>query len=145
MKKWIVRIIIAVLIIGAFAGVGMITYHVGYQQGAQGTGVGLPFIFGHAGRFGQSSQMHPGFDNDFNHRSMPGFGNSRFNVMNHGRGFGFFSPFRFLFSVAFLGLVIWFGYRLFKGNGWQLSLTRQPASNETAPDEPKKKKAKSKD
>jgi len=153
MKKWIVRIIITILIIGAFAGVGMVTYRVGYQQGAQGTANGLPFMFGHSGRFNQGSQfrqddmpqVHPGMNNGFDHNFMPGFGGSRFNVMNHGRSFGFFSPFHFLFNIILVGLVIWLGYKLFKGNGWQLSLSRQSASSEAAPDEPKKKKAKSKD
>lgn len=136
MKKWIVRIIVALLVIGAFAGVGMVSYRIGYQQGVQGTNAGMPALFGHAERFNQNPlfrrdtmpQFHPGFSDDFNHRSMPVFGNSRFTVMNHGSNFGFFSPFRFLFNIALLGLVIWLGYKLFKGNGWQLSLTRQPTS-----------------
>ena len=153
MKKWIVRIIIAVLIIGAFAGVGMVAYRVGYQQGAQGTGAGLSFMFDHFGRFNQGSQFrqddmpqfHPGMNSGFDHRSMPGFGDGRFGITRRGGAFSFFSPFHFLFSILLVVLVIWLGYKLFKGNGWQLSLTRQSVSNETAPDEPKKKKAKSKD
>jgi len=153
MKKWITRIIVAVLFIGAFAGVGMVTYRIGYQQGSQGTGAGLPFIFGHSGRPNQSPQFrqddmpqfHPGFNNGFDHRSMPGFGDGRFTIMNRGSIFGFFSPLHFFFNIVLLGVVIWLGYKLFKGNGWQLSLSRQSANEETTPDEPKKKKAKSKD
>lgn len=152
MKKWIIRIIVAILIIGAFAGVGVIAYRVGYQQGTQGTDAGLPF-FGHSGRLNQSPQfrqddmpqLHPGFNEGFDHRSMPGFGNSRFSITRRGGAFSFFSPFHFLFSIILVGLVIWLGYKLFKGNGWQLSLTRQSAGSETAPNESKKKKAKSKD
>jgi hypothetical protein len=59
----------------------------------------------------------------FKHGFGLGFSNNHLAMMNRGRGFGFFPPFQFLFLMVILGLFIWFGYRLFKGNDWQLSLT----------------------
>ena len=35
MKKWFIRIVVAILVIGAFAGVGFTAYHLGYGQGAR--------------------------------------------------------------------------------------------------------------
>jgi len=147
MKKWISRIIIAILFIAAFAGVGLVSYRVGYQQGVQGTNAGMPALFGHFNqgpqfRQGDMPQFHPGLNDNFDHRSMPGFGNNRFTVMDRGRSFGFFSPVHFLFNIALLGLVIWLGYKLFKGNGWQLSLTRQPGNNGVAIDTQKEESTK---
>jgi hypothetical protein len=43
--------------------------------------------------------------------------------MPFGRGFGFlFSPIRLLIQLAFLGLIVWLGYKLL--TGWRFSLTR---------------------
>lgn len=148
MKKWITRIIIAVLLIGAFAGVGMFAYHVGYQQGTQGINGGMPSLYNRSEQFNQNPhfgrnempQFHPGFNQGPERR----FGNDRFSMMDRGRGFGFFSPFQFLFRIAIIGFVIWLGYKLFKGNGWQLSLSRQTANDEVESKTPKKKSTKSK-
>lgn len=126
MKKWIIRIIVAVLVIGAFAGAGFAGYRIGYSHGAQATDDGNkipPFA-----RFERGGpEVLPGF----NHRFEPGFdrGFSRDGgvVMRQRGGFGFFSPFMLLARVALLGLVIWVVYILFKGNGWTLSLTRAAA------------------
>jgi hypothetical protein len=129
MNKWITRIIVAILVIGALAGFGITAYRLGHQQGAQGTGEDISLFFNRPDGFerDRTPQIIPGRnDRGFNRGPGHGFGTNRFMMMDRGRGLGFFSPFQLLFRIALLGLVIWFGYRLFKGNGWQLSLTRQP-------------------
>ena len=129
MNKWISRLIIAVLLIGALAGIGITAYRFGFQQGAQTTGTEAPqFLHRFDGR--DMPQFLPFRDNH-------NFGNNRFPMMERGRGFGFFSPFLLLVKVALLGLVIWFGYSLFKGKGWTLSLTRQSVNNESEAVTPK--------
>ena len=84
-------------------------------------------------------------DNRFHGSHMDGFGSryspfGRSGMMGHGNFF--FSPFSFLFRIAFLGLAIWLIYKLVtgfkKGNGWQLSYTRQPAAPEVVDEEPEK-------
>jgi hypothetical protein len=144
MKKWIVRILLAVLVFGAFAAVGFIGYRVGLSHGAQFSGDvvkntprgtepfhrgGMPnFQFGFQGRdFERGFQEH-GFQ------------------MRHRGGFGFMPPFIPLVHVALLGLIIWFAYKMFKGNGWTLSLTRvQPIENLPVETEASKKKSAKKD
>jgi hypothetical protein len=130
MNKWITRIIIAILVIGAFAGIGIAAYRIGYNQGAQATGVGMPHqMLNRFDRFDRNNmpQFHPGVNDQSFKQS---FGHSQFSTLNRGRNIGFFSPFHFLFRIAVFGLLIWIGYKLFTGNGWQLSFTRQPANNE---------------
>jgi hypothetical protein len=127
--------LVTILILGAFAGIGITTYRIGYQQGAQGAGVVVSLPFARFDWFAGNRRSVP--DNlpqfiprmnghSFKHGFGLGFSNNHLAMMNRGRGFGFFPPFQFLFLMVILGLFIWFGYRLFKGNGWQLSLTRQP-------------------
>lgn len=118
MKKWIVRILVAVLVIGAFAAVGFVGYRIGFSHGAQVAG-----DFENAPRFAQPFQRDeaPGFAVGSHQRGFP----DRELQKNHrGRGFGFASPFFALIKIALFGLVIWVAYMLFKGNGWTLSLTR---------------------
>ena len=123
MKKWIIRIILAIVVIGAFAGVGFAGYRIGLSQGAQLSG-----NFDDTPRFVERYHKdgipglplgvysdHRGFDR--------GFGPGGF----HGRSFGLMSPLFFLLKIALIGLIVWGVYKLFTGNGWQLSFTRQPA------------------
>lgn len=141
MKKWIVRILIAVLVIGAFAAVGFVGYRAGFSRGVQSSGnfekgprVTEPFHRGGMPEFQFGFQ-----DRDFNR----GFPQREFQ-MRHRGGLDFFSPFMFLVRIALLGLVIWLAYMIFKGNGWQLSLTRvQPTESiKTETESPKKKSSK---
>ena len=137
MKKWIVRIIVAILVIGAFAGVGFAAYHMGYSHGAR-TSVNIGNMPPLADRSEQGKVtdfQFPFHDRGFPHREFE---------MRHRGGFGFISPFMFLARIALFGLVIWFFYMMFKGNGWQLSLTRhQPTDRLKADtDAPRKKSAK---
>ena len=142
MKKWIVRILLAVVVIGAFAAVGFVGYRIGLSHGAQFSG-DLP------------KNIVRGAE-PFEHRGMPefqfGFQGQDFQrgfqergfQMRHRGGFGFMPPFMPLVYVTLLGLAIWFAYKMFKGNGWTLSLTRvQPVEHSsTEAETPKKKSAK---
>jgi len=131
MKKWIVRIILAIVVIGAFAGVGLAGYRLGLNQGAQFSGkfdVG-PQAMERFHKDGMSEFQFGFHHNDRGFHS--GFGGPG---GFHGRGFGFMSPLFVLLKVAVLGLLAWVGYTLFTRNGWQLSLTRHPA--ETPPAQP---------
>lgn len=130
MKIWIVRILAVILFLGALAAAGMAGYRVGYLHAAQASvnSDDVPRVgrFHHGGfdmpKFGD--QTGRGFQHDF-HSGNP--------MLSHRGGFGF-SPFGVLFKVAFLGLVIWGVYLLFKGNGWQLTLARvQPLAEQTSP------------
>ena len=128
MKKWFLRIVITILVLGAFAGVGFTTYRIGFNQGIQTTNNFTPPL---ANRFNRDNmpQFNPGM-NDRN--GGPGFAPNHFFMMQRGGRMGFFSPFQFLWRIAFFGLIIWLGYQLFRGNGWHLSLTRhqaQPVEN----------------
>lgn len=118
MKKWIIRILTAVLVIGAFAAVGFGGYRLGFSRGAQVSG-----NFENAPRFVQPFPRDemPGRMFGSPHR---GFPDREYQMMRRGGNFGFGLPFFFLIKVALLGLVIWLAYMLFKGNGWTLSLTR---------------------
>ncbi len=121
MKKWITRILIAVLVIGAFAVVGFGGYRLGFNQGAQ-----VSSNFENAPRFAQPFPRDemPGRMFGSQHR---GFLNGEYQMTHRGRGFGLIPPFFGLIKIALLSLVLWLAYMLFKGNGWTLSLTRVAA------------------
>lgn len=130
MNKWIIRIILAIVVIGAFAGVGFAGYRLGLSQGVQLSGT-----FDDAPRFAERFHKGamPDFEFGFNHNER-GFHRGPGNRGFHGRGFGFISPLLVLFKAAVLGFIAWGVYKLFTGNGWQLSFTRQPV--ETPPAQP---------
>lgn len=140
MKKWIVRILIAVLAIGAFAAVGFLGYRVGFGHGARSS-VNLENLAPFAERSERDKMPDAPFGFQ-NHEFQRGFPQREFQ-MRHGGGFGF-SAFMFLGRIALLGLIIWLAYMIFKGNGWQLSLARvQPVESlKTETESPKKKTAK---
>ena len=120
MKKVLLSLLAALVVLGLFAAIGYAGYRFGYAQGAQAA----PSTAN-----GQAPQLRP-FDG-WNPRRMPmhdfgfdrgferGFGMRGFP----GIGFGFFSPLLFLVRLAVLGLVLWFVYWLFTRSGWRL--TRQ--------------------
>lgn len=115
MKTWIIRILIAVLVIGAFAAVGFAGYRIGFSHGAQFSG----------------NENAPRFTQPFHRGGMPefadGFHQRGFHMTPHARGFGLASPFFALIKIALLGLLVWAGYKLFTSAGWQLTFTRQEA------------------
>lgn len=113
MKKVMLTLLAALVLLGLFAAVGYAGYRFGYTQGAQ--------IIAN----GQAPELRP-FDG-WGPRRMPmhdfgldrGFGMRGFPM----RGFGFFSPLLFLIRLAVLALILWFVYWLFTRSGWRL--TRQ--------------------
>ncbi|NWG33309.1 MAG: hypothetical protein HXY42_02620 [Chloroflexi bacterium] len=122
MKKVLLTILAVIVIVGALAGVGFAGYRIGYVQGAAANG-NAPF-------FARPDRMNPnmpGFRRDFGmwrqpyHAPMMGGG---------GFGFSFFTPFRFLWNIAVLALIIWFVYWLFTQSGWRI--TRQTNSESPA-------------
>ena len=142
MKKVLLTLLAIIVVLGVLGGVGFAGYRIGYRQGALATTDGAIPRFDRLPQFDRDRmpQFHPGMnERNFNR----GFAPNHFPMMQRGGGFGFFSPFQFLWRLAIIGLVIWVGYQLFKGNGWQLSLIRHSAVPPTAePDAPKKKTTK---
>jgi len=117
MKKVSLTLLAMVIILGALAGAGFIGYRIGYNQGASGNAA-----FAHTNQIPMPMQR---FDHDF---AIPRYNNYRSPMMGRG-GFGinFFSPFRILWNIAILALIIWFVYWLFTKSGWQI--TRNTSSS----------------
>src|SRR5215204_6349836 len=132
MKKVILTLLGIILVLGVLAGAGFVGYRFGYMQGATSDieSAALPALRDRGFDL-QGMPMH-NFGNNFERRfnNMPG--HQDFGFMDrgmHGGGFGLFSPFHFIVQIAVLGLIIWLVYKLFTGNGWKLSLTRQTVEN----------------
>lgn len=140
MKKWIVRILVAVLVIGALAAAGFVGYRLGFNESVQFSG-----NRDNAPRGAESAHRGamPDFQFGFHGRGVQ----QRGFQMGHGvRSFGFALPLFGLIKIALLGLVLWLAYMFFKGNGWTLSLTRvQPVESLKAETESPKKKTVKKD
>ena len=129
MKKTLLVIGIIILALGALAGAGFAGFKFGYMRGAtasQGT-FNTTFDYHHP-MFGAGGMMPADGFHQNNRGFHQGFGPGGIPRMERGRGFDFFGPISFLIRIAVLGLILWLTYRFFKGNGWQLSLTRQPAA-----------------
>jgi hypothetical protein len=123
MKKVLLTILAVIVIVGALAGVGFAGYRIGYVQGAAANG-NAPF-------FARPDRMNPnmpGFHRDFGMWKQP----YHTPIMGRG-GFGFslFTPFRFLWNIAVLALIIWFVYWLFTQSGWRI--TRQTTTETETP------------
>ncbi|HEX9838097.1 MAG TPA: hypothetical protein VGA72_02055 [Anaerolineales bacterium] len=127
MRKVLLSLIAAVLVIGLFAAVGYSAYRVGYNQGAQATDAGDTPPFRQFEDFRPRGMPMDNFGRDIERGFNRGFGPGEFPRM----GFGFFSPILFLGRIAALGLVLWFIYWLFTRSGWRL--TRTPQATAAAP------------
>jgi hypothetical protein len=130
MKKVILGILGAILVLGLFAGVGYAGYRIGFNQGAQFAADGNAPRFNRFDRDGLPRFM-PYFDRSFSPRW--------FGMTPHNRGFGFFPPFfflGFLGRIALIGLILWFVVWLFTRSGWRLSLTN---TNQAAVNQPSAK------
>ncbi len=132
MKKILKILLFTTLGIASLAGAGVAGFKMGIRQ-ATAIESGDEKSFGGFHRFGNDGDPQQGFHHfggpGFNHPGQ-GFGPGR----THG-GRGFISPFFILAKLALLGLLAWLGYKLFKGNGWQLTLARvQPAATQTSPE-----------
>ncbi len=130
MKKVFLTLLGIIVVVGVLAGAGFAGYRFGYMHGAVANADGLsqPALRGHG--FGlQGMPMH-NFGNNFERgfNNMPGHQGFMDRGMRGG-GMGFFSPFHFLARIAVFGLILWLAYKLFTGNGWKLSLTRQTIDN----------------
>lgn len=126
MKKFLLTLLGVILVVGALAGVGFAGYRMGYAQGATSSG-NAPF-------FGRFERMHPDFapmphfDREFGFRVQP------YHSPMMGRGFfgiNFFSPFRILWNIAILALIVWFVVWLFTRSGWRI--IRQTGTEPTNP------------
>lgn len=116
MKKVLLTLLAVIVVLGALAGAGYAGYRIGYNQGATNSG-NIPF-------FGRAERMNPNFMPRFNHNFGYRVQPYRSPMMGRGDfGFNFFSPFRLLWNIAILALVIWFAYWLFTKSGWRI--TRQ--------------------
>ena len=141
MKKVLLTLLGIILVAGVLAGAGFAGYRIGYNQGALASTDGTVQLAPLGKGFGMHGMpmrnFNQGFDERrFNQRIGPG----DFGMMGRGGGmrFDFFSPFHFIIRLAVFGLIIWLAYKLFTGNGWKLSLTRQTVENpkvEPAPTE----------
>jgi len=131
MKKVILSIIGAVLVIGLFAGAGFAGYRIGYSRGVQASANGDAPLFGRFERFGPERMPMPNFGRDFERGFDRGFP-QRFHMMQRGRGFGMFSPLIFLAQLTIWALLIGLVYVLFTRSGLRLSLTKQPVQNPPA-------------
>ena len=131
MKKVLLTLFGIIVVVGVLAGAGFAGYRFGYMQGATAEvdRASLP-AFRDRG-FGLRGMPMHNFGNNFERGFIMIPGHQGFGYMErgHGGGFGFFSPFRFLVQIAIVGLIIWLAYKLFTGNGWTLSLTRQAVEN----------------
>jgi hypothetical protein len=119
MKKVLLSLLAALVVLGLFAAIGYAGYRFGYAQGAQAAPSTAD---------GQAPELRP-FDG-WNLRRMPmhdfgferrferGVGMRGFPMM----GVGFF-PLILLGRIIVLALIIWFVYWLFTRSGWRL--TRQ--------------------
>ena len=141
MKKVLLTLLGIILVAGVLAGAGFAGYRIGYNHGALASADEVVRL----APLGKDFSMHglpmqnfnQGFDErGFNQRIGPG----DFGMMGRGGGmrFNLFFPFHFIIRLAVFGLIIWLAYKLFTGNGWKLSLTRQTVENpkvEPAPTE----------
>jgi len=132
MKKVLLTLLAAVLIIGVLAGAGFAGYRVGYSQGAQASANGNAQTPGRPENFGPDGPPFQNFGRDFDRGFNHGFPRQGFQMMHRGRGFGIFSPFMFLGHIAVWGILIWLVYLLFTRSGLRLSLTKQPVQNTPA-------------
>jgi cell division septal protein FtsQ len=126
MKRILLILLSIIVLLALFGAAGYTGYRFGYTQGVQ-TSV-------------NGDSIRPGirpFD-DFNPRGMHNFGMDREFQRGFGpgrfpmRGFGFFSPLRWLAPLAVLALIALFVYWLFTRSGWHL--TRQ--TTESIPPHP---------
>lgn len=115
MKKFLLTLLAVIVVVGALAGIGYAGYRMGYAQATVGSG-NAPF-------FGRAERMHPNF------MPMPNWGRDfglraqSYHSPMMGRGFfgiTMFSPFRILWNIAILALIVWFFVWLFTKSGWRI-------------------------
>lgn len=135
-KNWILKTVVALVIVGVLVAGGYALYRVGYAHGAQGSFAGeMPFMW--SGHFDDMPHA-----NNWSARTMPFSrygghmmdGYSRTPFSGHSMvGYSGFFFIPWLFRLLFWGGLFWLGYTLFKKNGWTLSREPAPAAAPAAP------------
>jgi hypothetical protein len=128
MKRVLLTLLGAILVIGALAGVGFAGYRIGFNHGAQISANGDVPLPARPDRFDPQGMPFHHFDGDFDRGSNRGFPHGGFRMMHRG-GFGFFAPLMFLGQIAFWGLIILVLYLLFTRSGWTITRTQQTAQS----------------
>lgn len=129
MKKVLLTLLAAILVIGVLAGAGFAGYRIGFDQGARASANGNTQSAARPENIGPDG---PNFGRDFERGFNRGFPHEGFQMMHRGRGFGIFPPIMFLGRIAMWALIIWLVYWLFTRTGLRLSLTKQPVQNAPA-------------
>ena len=124
MKRLLLILLGAILVIGALAGAGFAGYRIGLNQGTQISANGDAPLPARPDRFGPMEIPSHNFDRDFDRGFNREFPRGGFRMMRRG-GLGFFSPFMFLGQLAFWGLIILLIYLLFTRSGWTIARTGQ--------------------
>lgn len=128
MKRVLLTLLGAILVIGALAAAGFAGYRIGFSQGAQISVNADSPLPDRPDHFGPQGIRPHDFDKDFDRGFNRGFPHGGFRMMRRG-GFGFFSPFMFLGQIAFWGLIILLIYLLFTRSGWTITRTQQTVQN----------------
>jgi len=133
MKKVLLTLLAAIVVLGAFTAVGYTGYRFGYAQSVRTTAAGdstppelRPF---------DQSRPHGMPMHNFDGRSARGFDRSFGPDGSHMRGFGFFSLLIFLVPIVVLALIVMFAYWLFTRSGWQLTRRTQVIETQPTPTE----------
>lgn len=124
MKKILLSLLVAVVVIGALVGAGFAGYRIGFNQGLRASLSEDALLFGRFDRIVPDEFLFDNFNRDFERGFNRGFPPGRFRMMHRG-GFGFFGPFMFLGNILFWGLIILVVYWLFTRSGWRLTRTEQ--------------------
>lgn len=126
MKRILLTLLAAVLVIGVLVGAGYAGYQFGFRQGAHiasnGDALQPPFVRGP--NFDPEERPAFPLDRGFERRFNRGFQHGGFRIINRG-GFGFFSASMFLGHIALWGLILLLVYLLFTRSGWRLTRTEQ--------------------
>lgn len=124
MKKALLTLLAVIVTLGVLAGAGFVGYRIGYNQGAA--------AFGNILFDGHPTWMTPDLMHRFDRDLGPSLDLFRHPMMGRGDiGFNIFYPLRFLWNIAVLALVVWFGYWLFTKSG--LRITRQAVKDQEIP------------
>ncbi len=120
-NKWIWWTLTILLTLVILIGVGGAGFRMGAMQGAnisQNANGAAPF-FGHAQR------MDGNFNDKRGNPHLQGFDHPQMREFdrgfNRGMGRGGFSPLFGFVHLAFLGLLLWAGYKLLQKSGWRLT------------------------
>jgi len=132
MKKVLLTLLAAALVIGVLAGAGFAGYRIGFDRGARASANGSTQPPARPENFGPDGPPMRNFGRDFERGFNRGIPNDGFQMMPRGRGFGLFFPIMFLGRIAIWALIIWLVYWLFTRSGLRLSLTKQPVQNAPA-------------